>query len=68
MKTGVATVPLDYGKCPKWLFERMKRLSGGIMLAITEEFGPEEILEKGIKNSKISLREKQKAFDRLKKI
>lgn len=46
MKTGVATVPLDYGRCPKWLFERMKRLSGGIILAIAEEFGPEEILRR----------------------
>jgi len=46
MKTGVATVPLDYGRCPKWLFERMKRLSGGIILAIAEEFGVEEILRR----------------------
>ena len=46
MRTGVATVPLDYGKCPKWLFERMKRLSRGIVLAIREEFGPEEILKR----------------------
>lgn len=46
MKTGVATVPLDTGRCPKWLFERMKRLSQGIFLAIREEFGPEEILKR----------------------
>lgn len=46
MRTGVATVPLDYGRCPKWLFERMKRLSRGIILAIREEFGPEEILKR----------------------
>ena len=46
MKTGIATVPLDYGKCPKWLFERMKRLSRGIMLAVREEFGVEEILKR----------------------
>ncbi len=26
MRTGIATVPLDYGRCPYWLFERMKRL------------------------------------------
>jgi len=44
MRTGIATVPLDYGRCPYWLFERMKRLSRGIILAITEEFGVEEIL------------------------
>ena len=46
MKTGIATVPLDYGRCPKWLFERMKRLSRSIFLAIREEFGPEEILKR----------------------
>ena len=46
MRTGIATVPLDYGRCPRWLFERMKRLSRGIILAIREEFGPEEILNR----------------------
>ena len=46
MRTGVATIPLDYGRCPKWLFERMKRLSRGIVLAIREEFGLEEILRR----------------------
>ncbi len=46
MKTGVATVPLDYGRCPRWLFERMKRLSKGITTAIVEEFGPEEFLKR----------------------
>lgn len=46
MRTGIATVPLDYGRCPRWLFERMKRLSRGIVLAIAEEFGVEEILRR----------------------
>jgi len=46
MRTGIATVPLDTGRCPKWLFERMKRLSRGILLAIREEFSPEEILKR----------------------
>jgi len=46
MKTGIATIPLDYGKCPKWLFERMKRLAIGISLAIVEEFGQEEFLKR----------------------
>ena len=46
MRTGIATVPLDYGRCPKWLFERMKRLSRGIILTIVEEFGAEEILKR----------------------
>jgi len=46
MRTGVATVPLDYGRCPPWLFERMKRLGRGIALAIIEEFGAEEFLRR----------------------
>ena len=46
MRTGIATVPLDYGRCPRWLFERMKRLGRGITLAIVEEFGPEEFLKR----------------------
>lgn len=46
MRTGIATIPLDYGKCPYWLFERMKRLSRGIVLAIVEEFGVEEFLKR----------------------
>ncbi|MGB9598707.1 MAG: DUF763 domain-containing protein [Minisyncoccales bacterium] len=46
MRTGIATVPLDYGRCPRWLFERMKRLSRGIVLVIVEEFGVEEFLRR----------------------
>ncbi len=46
MRTGIATVPLDYGRCPYWLFERMKRLSRGIVLVIVEEFGPDEVLRR----------------------
>jgi len=46
MRTGIATIPLDYGHCPRWLFERMKRLGRGIAAAIVEEFGPEEFLKR----------------------
>jgi len=46
MKTGIATVPLDYGKCPLWLFERMKKLARAVSIAIVEEFGPEEFLRR----------------------
>ncbi|MFA6375941.1 MAG: DUF763 domain-containing protein [Candidatus Paceibacterota bacterium] len=46
MRTGVATVPLDYGRCPRWLFERMTRLGRGISIAIVEEFGAEELLKR----------------------
>lgn len=42
----MATVPLDYGRCPRWLFERMKELGRGITTAVVEEFGPEEFLKR----------------------
>lgn len=45
-RSGLATVPLDYGKCPYWLFERMKKLSRGIATAIVEEFGADEFLRR----------------------
>jgi len=45
-RIGIATIPLDYGKCPYWLFERMKRLARGIVLVISEEFGIEEFLRR----------------------
>lgn len=46
MRTGIATVPLDYGRCPKWLFERMRRLSRGILIAIVSEYGNAELLKR----------------------
>lgn len=46
MRTGIATVPLDYGRCPFWLFQRMKQLSRGIVLAICQEFGAGEVLKR----------------------
>jgi hypothetical protein len=46
MRTGIATVPLDIGRCPRWLFERMKRLARAITFAIVQEFGPEEFLKR----------------------
>jgi len=46
MRRGIATVPLDIGKCPRWLFERMKRLARAIAFAIVQEFGPEEFLKR----------------------
>jgi hypothetical protein len=46
MRSGIATFPLDYGKCPPWLFLRMKKLSRAIFLAIATEFGPEEVLQR----------------------
>ncbi len=45
-KTGIATLPLHYGKAPKWLFDRMVALSREITYAIVSEFGQKAFLEK----------------------
>jgi len=45
-RTAVAVLPLHGGKAPRWLFEKMKILSGQIIEAICIEFGPEEFLKK----------------------
>lgn len=43
-RTGIATLPLHYGKAPRWLFERMTRLARQIMIAIVEEYGSGELI------------------------
>lgn len=43
---GIATFTLDYGKCPRWLFERMVKLGREIIFVIAEEFGSEEIIKR----------------------
>ena len=43
-RTGVANLPLHHGKAPRWLFERMVKLSREIALTIVMEYGPEEML------------------------
>lgn len=45
-KTGIAFLPLHYGKTPLWLFERMKKLSREIITVIVEEYGAEEFLRR----------------------
>jgi len=45
-RTGIANLPLHYGRAPRWLFDRMTRLSREITIAITTEFGPEEMLRR----------------------
>lgn len=45
-KTGIATFALDYGRCPRWLFERMEKLAGILIEAIVIEFGPQEFLKR----------------------
>ena len=46
MRTGIANLTLDQGKCPPWLFERMKKLAELISLIIIEEFGTQEFLKR----------------------
>lgn len=46
MKTGYITLPLHYGKAPRWLFQRMVKLSRVIVEAIVMEFGPDELLKR----------------------
>jgi hypothetical protein len=44
MRTGVAHLPLHYGKAPSWLFQRMKSLSREITLFVIDAYGVEEML------------------------
>lgn len=46
MKTGIANLPLHYGKTPSWLFQKMKKLALQITLAIIDEFGSAEMLQR----------------------
>jgi uncharacterized protein len=45
-KRGVATFTLDYGKCPKWLFERMVKLGREMARVIVAEYGPDEFVKR----------------------
>ncbi|MFQ5997300.1 MAG: DUF763 domain-containing protein [Dehalococcoidales bacterium] len=45
-RTGIANLPLHYGKAPPWLFQRMVKLAREITLAIITDFGPEEMLRR----------------------
>ena len=46
MRTGIAHLPLHYGKAPSWLFQRMKSLSREITLFIIDVYGAEEMLSR----------------------
>lgn len=43
---GIATFGLDYGKCPKWLFDRMVLLSRRMIYAMRQEYGPDEFIKR----------------------
>jgi hypothetical protein len=46
MQRGVATFTLDYGKCPRWLFERMVKLGREMTRVLVAEFGPNEFIRR----------------------
>ncbi|MBI3273917.1 MAG: DUF763 domain-containing protein [Candidatus Colwellbacteria bacterium] len=46
MHRGIATFTLDYGRCPKWLFERMTRLGREIVQVMIAEYGPDEFIKR----------------------
>lgn len=45
-RTGIANLPLHYGRVPPWLFDRMVKLAREITIAIVAEFGAEEMLRR----------------------
>jgi len=45
-RTGIANLPLHYGKVPPWLFGRMVKLAREIVIAIVADFGSEEVLRR----------------------
>jgi hypothetical protein len=45
-RTGIANLPLHYGKVPPWLFERMCQLAREITVVTVTEFGTEEMLRR----------------------
>jgi hypothetical protein len=45
-RVGVAELPLHGGKCPPWLFSRMKQLGGAISKIIVHEYGKQELLRR----------------------
>lgn len=46
LRTGIANLPLHGHHCPRWLFERMVKLSSAIVEAVVEEYGPGEVLRR----------------------
>ncbi len=45
-RTGVANLPLHYGKAPRWLFDRMVKLAREITIVIVADSGAEEMLRR----------------------
>jgi len=45
-RTGIARLPLHYGKAPKWLVVRMQKLAKEIVTIIVDEYGSGEFLKR----------------------
>ncbi len=45
-RTGIAKLPLHWGKAPSWLLKRMKLMAGEIITIIVEEYGEDELLNR----------------------
>ncbi|HEY9205304.1 MAG TPA: DUF763 domain-containing protein [Candidatus Methanoperedens sp.] len=46
MRTGTVSLPLHGGKAPRWLFQRMVKLAGGIAEMLIFEYGQDEFLRR----------------------
>ena len=73
-RTGIANLPLHYGRVPPWLFDRMVKLAREITIAIVTDSGPEEmlrrlpLLRKAINRTKLGVSEKNEAVGRLERV
>ncbi|MCK4477802.1 DUF763 domain-containing protein [Candidatus Bathyarchaeota archaeon] len=45
-RTGVARLPLHYGRAPRWLVARMIKLADAIVTIIIDEYGQDEFLQR----------------------
>lgn len=45
-RTGVARLPLHYGKAPRWLVIRMRKLAKEIVMIIVDEYGTDDFLKR----------------------
>jgi len=45
-RTGIAKLPLHYGKAPRWLVVRMRKLAKEIVTIIVEEYGADDFLKR----------------------
>jgi hypothetical protein len=45
-RTGSVDLPLHGGKAPRWLFQRMVKLSSALTEVLVYEFGPDEFLRR----------------------